>query len=198
MGSPCLPLYPEIRAAHIIGMTVREITLLGNPILFGPAAPVADPCRAEMVELVTDMQETLAVAGGIGLAAPQLGVALQVMIFHLPPARSADGQGVPLTTLFNPSLEPLSDEVVEAYEACLSVPGLAGLVPRWRYIRYRGWGMDGQLIEREVEGMHARVVQHEYDHLIGLLYLSHVKEWSNLAMTAELHRQAVCGQKDRS
>ena len=177
-------------------MAVLDIALMGDPILAREAVPVDDPGDASVALLVADMVETMLASGGIGLAAPQIRSGLRLVVFQVPPGRTADGQGVPLTLLINPHIEPLSDEMDPAYEACLSVPGLTGLVPRWRRIGYRAWGLDGKMFEREAEGLHARVVQHECDHLSGLLYLSRMSDLSSLAMTAELHRQISLRAKE--
>jgi len=177
-------------------MAVIDIALMGDPILAREAFPVDDPGCASVVRLVADMVETMLASGGIGLAAPQVRSSLRLVVFQVPPGRSADGQGVPLTLLINPQVVPLSDDMDPAYEACLSVPGLTGLVPRWRRIGYRAWGLDGKMFEREAEGLHARVVQHECDHLSGLLYLSRMSDLSSLAMTAELYRQASLKGKE--
>lgn len=184
-------LYQQKLAAHIGGMAALDIALMGNPILARPASPVEDPCGPEVAALVSDMIETMAVAGGIGLAAPQVSRGIQLVIFGVPEARAGEGRGVPLTALVNPTIEPLGEEMEEAYEACLSVPGLTGVVPRWRHIGYRGLGLDGKLIEREASGFHARVVQHECDHLLGTLYLARMRNLSTLAFGEELRRLAA-------
>jgi peptide deformylase len=132
------------------------------------------------------MLDTMAAAGGIGLAAPQVKQGLQLVLFSVPDERTAEGKGVPLTVLVNPAITPLDDDLQEAYEACLSVPGLAGLVPRWSRIGYRGLSLDGKIIEREATGFHARVVQHECDHLSGRLYLGRMRELSSLGFRSEL------------
>ena len=177
-----MPIFPS--------MTILDIALMGDPVLASEAFPVADPGDGAVVRLVADMVETMLAAGGVGLAAPQVRHRSRLVVFQVPPGRSADGRGVPLTVLINPHIEPLGDDMDPAYEACLSVPGLTGVVPRWRRIGYRALGLDGKVVEREAEGLHARVVQHECDHLSGLLYLSRMADLSSLAMTAELHRQA--------
>lgn len=179
-------------------MSVLDIALMGDPILAREAQPVEDPGDAASARLVADMLETMLSAGGIGLAAPQVRHSRRLVIFQVPQGRTADGRGVPLTALINPQIEPLSEDMDPAYEACLSIPGLTGLVPRWRRIGYRAWGLDGKMIEREATGLHARVVQHECDHLSGLLYLSRMADLSSLAMTAELHRQASLEAKEET
>jgi peptide deformylase len=169
-------------------MAVLDIVRMGNPILAQAAASVEDPGDPAVAALVADMLETMNSAGGVGLAAPQVKKSLQLVIFEVPAERSADGAGMPLTVLINPRIEPVSDEMDEAYEGCLSVPGLIGRVPRWRQIGYRGLGLDGKLIEREASGFHARVVQHECDHLLGTLFLARMADLSSLAYTDELRR----------
>jgi peptide deformylase len=172
-------------------MTVLDIMLMGNPILAEPADAVDDPCRPEIGALVADMRETLAAAGGVGLAAPQVNRPLRLMLFEVPAGRTAEGRAVPMTVLINPAIEPLGDVAEEGYEACLSVPGLIGKVPRWHRIGYRGWGLDGKIVEREAIGFHARVVQHEFDHLQGTLYLARMADFKSLAFVDELRRLAA-------
>jgi peptide deformylase len=169
-------------------MAAIEIARMGNPILAQPARPVEDPTDPAVAGLVASMLETMDAAGGVGLAAPQIGVGLQLVVFEVPAARTTDGHGFPPIALINPEIIPLDDGVEDGYEACLSVPGLTGKVPRWRRIGYRGQGLDGGLIEREAEGFHARVVQHECDHLAGVLYLSRMRDLSSLAFVDELRR----------
>ena len=152
-------------------MAILKIARMGNPVLRRRADPVADPAAPAIRTLVEDMLETMEDASGAGLAAPQVHVPLRVVIFHVPEARAARSgeQPVPLTVLINPEIEPLAEDRAEGWEACLSVPGLVGAVPRFTHIRYRGVGPDGARIEREARGFHARVVQHECDHLDGIL-----------------------------
>jgi peptide deformylase len=182
-------LYQSIRRNHIVVMSVLDIALMGNPVLAQRAAPVQDPADPTIGALVADMMDTLAVAKGVGLAAPQVHRSLRLVIFTVPPERSGAAGPVPLTVLINPEIVPLGEEMEEAFEGCLSVPGLTGRVPRWWRIGYRALGLDGRLIEREAEGFHARVVQHECDHLWGRLYLSCMRDMSSLAFTEELRRQ---------
>ncbi|MFO1128630.1 MAG: peptide deformylase [Rhodospirillales bacterium] len=177
-------------------MALLKIARMGHPILSRPAAPVADPTAPEIARLLADMEETMADAGGVGLAATQVHVPLRVIIFHVPPARSDDGGSgergpVPLTRLINPEIEVLGDEQALGWEACLSVPGLTGQVPRYLRIRYRGYAADGTRVERVAEGFHARVVQHETDHLDGILYPRRMRDLSTLAFVEELQRSRV-------
>lgn len=170
-------------------MAILDIALMGNPILARQAALVEDPCDPAVAALVADMLETMHAAGGVGLAAPQVGRSLRLVIFSVPAERATDGVGVGPTVLINPEIEPLGWAMDEAFEGCLSVPGLTGRVPRWRTIRYRGVGLDGTPIEREASDFHARVVQHECDHLWGRLYPSRMRDLGSLAFADELRRQ---------
>jgi len=144
---------------------------MGDPRLLGKARPVGAFNMLELHELVADMLDTMRHLDGVGLAAPQIGVGLRVVIFGVEAnPRYPEAAPVPFTVLVNPELTPLSDEQEDGWEGCLSVPGLRGLVPRWKRLRYAGFSALGEHIEREVEGFHARVVQHECDHLDGILY----------------------------
>jgi peptide deformylase len=146
---------------------------MGHPVLRGVAAPVADPTAPEIRRLVADMTETLDDIGGAGLAAPQVHVPLRVVIFRVPAERTTgrtDDRPEPLLALVNPVIEPQGTARELGWEGCLSVPGLRGAVPRFARIRYRGVTPEGEAIDRTVEGFHARVVQHECDHLDGILY----------------------------
>lgn len=173
-------------------MAILKIARMGHPVLKVRAEPVPDPKSQEIQQLVRDMVETLEDVGGIGLAAPQVHVSKRVVIFYVPgDRRAASGEpaeDIPLTALINPEIEPLSEEKVPGVEACLSVPGLAGLVPRWTHIRYRALDLQGRMFEREAKGYHARVVQHECDHLDGILYPMRMTDLSALAFVEELRR----------
>jgi peptide deformylase len=177
-------------------MAILKIARMGHPVLKRVAAVVEDPRAPEIHRLINDMVDTLEDIGGAGLAAPQVHVPLRVVIFHVPGARLAaeDGNGgqtppgIPLTALINPEITPLSDDKVEGIEACLSVPGLAGMVPRYKQIRYRALAPDGSVIEREASGFHARVVQHECDHLDGILYPMRMLDMTSLSFVEELRR----------
>jgi peptide deformylase len=167
------PLYPSARLPHIIRMAILKIARMGHPVLRRVAEPVADPSAPEIRRLVADMIDTMADAAGAGLAAPQIHVSLRVVIFQVPEGRGTGGPEdlpQPLTTLINPVIEPLGPELELGWEGCLSVPGLRGAVPRHARIRYRGMTQTGEAIDRVVAGFHARVVQHECDHLDGILY----------------------------
>jgi peptide deformylase len=175
-------------------MAVLDLAFMGHPILARIADPVTDPCAAAIAMLIADMEETMIAVGGVGLAAPQVKQSLQLVIFDVPEERAGDGMGLPRTILMNPVIEPLSDMLEDGYEACLSVPGLTGVVPRWQHIGYRGVDATGQLIEREAKGFHARVVQHECDHLWGRLYVSRMRDLSTLAYRSELLKLVQEGQ----
>jgi peptide deformylase len=152
-------------------MAVRPVLKMGHPLLRQVAQPVTDFGTAELRELVRDMDDTMRALNGAGLAAPQIGVSLRVVIFEVRSnPRYPDAGEVPYTVLVNPELSPLGEATEDGWEGCLSVPGLRGLVPRHRRLRYRGWDVHGLPIDRTVEGFHARVVQHEVDHLDGILY----------------------------
>lgn len=160
-------------------MTVREILKMGDPRLLAQAVPVERFDTPELHALVEDMFDTMHAANGAGLAAPQIGVGLQVVIFGFGKnARYPDAPPVPETVLINPTLKPLSDDTEEGWEGCLSVPGLRGVVPRWSRLHYEGVDQFGNAISRDVEGFHARVVQHECDHLAGILYPMRIKDFS--------------------
>ena len=168
-------------------MTVRQILKMGDSRLLRIAQPVAAFDTPELHELIQDMFDTMAAANGAGLAAPQIGVDLQVVIFGFERnERYPDAPPVPRTVLVNPVITPLSEEMVDGWEGCLSVPGLRGVVPRHSRIRYRGFDECGAVIEREAEGFHARVVQHECDHLIGRLYPTRMTDLTKLGYTSVL------------
>ena len=157
---------------------LREIIRMGDPRLLRIAPPVTG-FDATLRTLVDDMFETMDAAGGVGLAAPQIAVDLQLMVFGFEQShRYPDAPPVPRTALANVQIEPLSEALVDGWEGCLSIPGLRAVIPRWQAIRYRGQTPDGQWLEREAEGFHARVVQHEHDHLIGRLYPSRIRDFS--------------------
>lgn len=163
---------------------IRPILKMGDPRLLRVAQPVEAFGTAELRQLIQDMFETMQAAGGVGLAAPQIGVDRQLVIFGFESSdRYPDAPAVPRTILLNPVIEPLGDEMEDGWEGCLSVPGLRGVVPRYRRIRYRGVDPDGAPLDREAEGFHARVVQHECDHLIGRLYPSRIRDFSQFGFT---------------
>jgi peptide deformylase len=165
-------------------MAVKTILRMGDRRLLEVAKPVVDPADEAVRELIADMFDTMTAAGGVGLAAPQIGVDRQVVIFGFEQSeRYPDAEPVPRTILLNPVITPRSDEEELGWEGCLSVPGLRGEVPRWRRIRYQGLDENGGVIDREVEGFHARVVQHECDHLLGVLYPMRMRDMSRFGFT---------------
>ena len=160
---------------------------MGDARLLRVAQPVREFGTPQLRELIEDMFDTMAAARGVGLAAPQVGEDLQLVIFGVERNdRYPDAPTVPTTVLLNPVITPLSDEMEEGWEGCLSVPGLRGVVPRYWRIRYSGFDPDGQPIEREAEGFHARVVQHECDHLIGRLYPTRMRDMTRFGFTSVL------------
>jgi peptide deformylase len=168
-------------------MTVKTILRMGDPRLLQQARPVTDYAGAELRTLIEDMRDTMQAAGGVGLAAPQIGVDLQVVIFGFQQSvRYPDAESIPETILINPVITPLDDETEDGWEGCLSVPGLRGLVPRSRTIRYQGCDENGQAIDRSVSGFHARVVQHECDHLQGQLYPMRIRDFTKFGFTEVL------------
>jgi peptide deformylase len=166
-------------------MTVREILKMGDPRLLRVAEPVKQFNTPELDALIADMFHTMRDADGAGLAAPQIGVNLQLVIFGFKQnLRYPDAMAVPETVLINPVLTPLSDEKEADFEGCLSVPGLRGSVPRFTRLRYEGVDQFGNPIRRDVEGFHARVVQHEVDHLLGILYPMRITDFSQFGFTS--------------
>lgn len=160
---------------------------MGDPRLLEPSRPVERFDTPELHALIADLDDTMRALNGAGLAAPQVGVGLQVAIFgvkHNP--RYPDAEPVPYTVLVNPVLEPLGREMEEGWEGCLSVPGMRGVVPRYRQLRYRGYDQYGRAIDRSVSGFHARVVQHECDHLAGILYPMRIRDLRNFGFNEEL------------
>lgn len=168
-------------------MTVREILKMGDPRLLRVAKPVQTFGTPELHTLIADMFETMRAADGAGLAAPQIGVELALVIFGFSNnQRYPDAPPVPETVLINPKITPLDDEEEEGWEGCLSVPGLRAMVPRFAHIHYSGFDPQGRPIDRNAEGFHARVVQHECDHLIGKLYPMRVRDFSRFGFTSVL------------
>lgn len=168
-------------------MTVRAVLRMGDPRLLEAAQPVTAFDTPELHALIADMEETMSARNGAGLAAPQIGVGLQVVIFgveHSP--RYPDAEPVPRTVLVNPQLTVLDEEQEEGWEGCLSVPGMRGLVPRFKRLRYRGMDARGTPVDRAVSDFHARVVQHECDHLAGILYPMRIRDLRNFGFTEEL------------
>jgi peptide deformylase len=168
-------------------MAVREILKMGDERLLRVARQVERFDTPELHALIADMFETMRAANGVGLAAPQIGVDLALVIFGFATSeRYPDAPPVPQTVLLNPSIEPLSADEEDGWEGCLSVPGMRGVVPRFTRIRYRGFDPLGAAIDREAEGFHARVVQHECDHLIGKLYPMRIRDFTRFGFTSVL------------
>lgn len=168
-------------------MAVKTVLKMGDPRLFEVAKPVASFDTPQLHELVQDLQHTMEMLNGAGLAAPQIGIGLQVVIFgvtHNP--RYPDAEEVPYTVLINPKIAPLDQEMEEEWEGCLSVPGMRGLVPRYKRLRYQGYDQYGKTIDRSVSGFHARVVQHECDHLQGILYPMRIRDLHNFGYSEVL------------
>jgi peptide deformylase len=174
---------------------IREILRMGDPRLLRVSAPVTS-FGADLHELIADMFETMHAAGGAGLAAPQIGVPLRLVVFGFDKVqRYPDAPPVPPTVLINPVLTPLSTDMEEGWEGCLSVPGLRGVVPRHARLRYTGVDQQQQPIDRTVDGFHARVVQHEVDHLDGILYPMRVRDFTRFGFTDVLFPE-LAGQAD--
>lgn len=166
---------------------IREVLRMGDPRLLRRAQPVTAFGTPELAALIADMRDTMAHLSGAGLAAPQIGVDLRVVIFGGGPSpRYPDASAVPDTVLINPVLTPLSEDEEGGWEGCLSVPGLRGWVPRWASLRYTGFDASGKVIDRIAEGFHARVVQHECDHLDGILYPMRVRDFTRFGYTEVL------------
>jgi len=175
-------------------MAILKIARMGHPVLLRRCDPVPDPGAPEIRRLVTDMMETMEDAPGVGLAAPQVFQPLRLFVFRVPGGRAtSDGDDTPQsnTVLINPSVELLGDEREMGWEGCLSIPELRAAVPRAKRVRYRGVDCDGNVIEREASGFHARVVQHEYDHLDGILYPMRMTDFRYFGFNDELNRAAA-------
>jgi peptide deformylase len=174
---------------------IREILRMGDPRLLRVAQPLPAFGTDQLRELIADMKETMIANDGAGLAAPQIGVDLRVVMFGFESSeRYPDAEPVPFTVLINPRLTPLSNEIEEGWEGCLSVPGLRGVVPRFARLRYTGFDESGTPIDRSVEGFHARVVQHECDHLDGVLYPMRMRDMSRFGFTDVLNMGAVADE----
>ena len=177
-------------------MAILKIARMGNPVLIRRCDPVADPGAPEIRRLVADMMQTMADAPGVGLAGPQVYVPLRLFVFRVPGERASADPGagpVPDTVLINPDIEPIDDEIAMGWEGCLSIPEMRAVVPRAARIRYSGVDCDGNTITGEASGFHARVMQHEYDHLDGILYPMRVKDFRYFGFNEELDRQTKAG-----
>ena len=179
-------------------MAVHEILKMGDPRLLRVAKPVTEFDTPQLHRLVADMFDTMKAANGAGLAAPQIGVDLQLVIFgtDTPNPRYPDAPPIPRTILLNPVITPLSQEEEQGWEGCLSVPGMRGVVPRWKAIRYTGFDPYGKPIDRTADGFHARVVQHEVDHLLGKLYPMRVRDFSKFGFTEVLFPELAGADDD--
>jgi peptide deformylase len=170
---------------------IRDVLKMGDPRLLQTSLPIERFDTPELDALIQDLRDTMAHLNGAGLAAPQIGVGLQVVIFGAKSnPRYPEAPEIPQTVLINPVLEPLGSEEEEGWEGCLSVPGLRGLVPRWKQLRYRGFDERGTPLDRTVDGFHARVVQHEVDHLLGILYPRRIRDLTQFGYTNVLFPDA--------
>ena len=170
-------------------MSILKIARMGHPVLRRVADRVDNPLDPEIQRLIADMKDTMKDAGGVGLAAPQVFQSKAIMVFYVPAFRKSDDPDdaeIPLSVLINPEIEAIGDEIVDGWEGCLSIPGLQGVVPRWNKIRYRGLNEYGDEVESIAGGFHARVVQHEYDHLIGVMYPERMEDMTLLGFADEL------------
>jgi peptide deformylase len=175
---------------------IRDVLRMGDPRLWQPSSRVERFGTSELDALIADLRDTMAAHNGAGLAAPQIAVPLQVVIFgveHNP--RYPDAEPVPFTELVNPVLTPLSGEMEEGWEGCLSVPGLRGVVPRYTRLRYEGFDPQGRRIARDVSGFHARVVQHECDHLAGILYPMRMRDFTRFGFTDILFPEVATAEE---
>jgi peptide deformylase len=178
-------------------MAIREILKMGDPRLLRIAEPVREFGTPELEALIADMFETMHAVDGAGLAAPQIGINLQLVIYGFREnQRYPDAPPVPETVLINPVLRPIGDEMEEGFEGCLSVPGLRGSVPRYTRLHYEGLDQHGKPINREAEGFHARVVQHEVDHLLGILYPMRIRDFSRFGFTEVMFPELDPGADD--
>lgn len=165
-------------------MALLKIARMGHPVLRARAEPVRDPTDPEVRRLAADMLETMLDAPGVGLAAPQVHHSLRMITLHVPADRSGGDQVAP-TVLLNPEIEPVGEAMELGFEGCLSIPGLRGVVPRHAHIRYRAIDLEGRPLEGEAKGFHARVIQHEFDHLDGILYIDRMPDLRFLAFNEE-------------
>jgi peptide deformylase len=168
-------------------MAVREVLKMGDPRLLEQSEPITQFDSPSLHELIQDMHDTMNALNGAGLAAPQIGVGLQLVIFGVDyNPRYPEAEQVPYTILINPELTPIGDEMEEGWEGCLSIPGMRGVVPRYKQLRYQGFDQYGQIIDQTVSDFHARVVQHECDHLLGILYPMRIQDLRLFGFTETL------------
>jgi peptide deformylase len=177
-------------------MSLLPVMRMGDPVLRAVAAPVVDPTDPAIATLAQSMMETMVDAPGVGLAAPQIGQSLRLVVMRLIADRSAVDEPLHMMALINPELEAIGDEVELGWEGCLSVPELRGIVPRYKHIGYRGWLPDGTRVEGEFSGFQARILQHEVDHLDGILYLDRMRDFSTLGYGPEIQAAAEAAHKD--
>lgn len=178
-------------------MSIRPVLKMGEPLLLATAEPVTQFDTPELHALIVDLFDTMIATNGVGIAAPQIGVSLQVVVFGFEQnERYPDADAVPQTILLNPVITPLDEEMESGWEGCLSVPGLRGVVPRHTQIRYQGFDQFGNEIDRTVSGFHARVVQHECDHLFGVLYPQRITDMTQFGYTEVLFPQLKAGQDE--
>jgi peptide deformylase len=172
-------------------MTIKTILKMGDPKLLEQSEPIIGLPSGEIDQIIVDLLDTMEANNGAGLAAPQIGILKQIVIFGLKDTevtneRYPNTDHVPFTVLINPEIEPIGDEIVESWEGCLSIPNMRGLVDRFSKVRYRGLDQKGNIIDREVDGFHAIVVQHECDHLDGILYPMRMSDMSCFGFESEL------------
>ena len=178
-------------------MPIRPVLKMGEPLLLTTAQTVSEFDTPELHALIVDLFDTMADSQGVGIAAPQIGVSLQVVVFGFAQnARYPDADAVPQTILINPIITPIGLELESGWEGCLSVPGLRGVVPRYTQIRYQGFDQFGTPIDRTVSGFHARVVQHECDHLFGVLYPQRISDMTQFGYTEVLFPKLKAGQDE--
>ncbi|MDE8344889.1 MAG: peptide deformylase [Acidocella sp.] len=172
-------------------MAILKIARMGHPVLLAQAMPVADVAACELVRLVGDMVETLADAGGVGLAAPQVFRGVRLFIYHVPGSRADDGADMAMRVVFNPVVTPLGDEMVMGWEGCLSIPGLRAAVPRFARVRLAAQDETGAGFEVEASGFEARVIQHEADHLDGVMYPMRMRDFRYFGFNEEISRSGL-------
>ena len=177
----------RIEVLYILTMSILKIARLGHPVLHKKAIIVKNLPDPKIKKLIEDMTETMLDANGIGLAAPQVHVNKQIIIFRIPKEeKDTENELIEITALINPKLSKISDEIENDWEGCLSIPGMSGLVKRFSKIRYKGFDMNGNIIKKTAEGLHARVIQHEYDHLMGILYIHRLADSKAFGFSEEI------------
>ncbi|CAI9120651.1 peptide deformylase [Brytella acorum] len=173
-------------------MALLKIAHMGHPVLLQPAGPVADVDAPEIRALIADMIETMLDASGAGLAAPQIYRSLRTFVYHVPASRAGDGEeALSPRALINPEISPIGQETMACVEGCLSLPGLRGTVPRHAQVRFGGWNEKGERVDGEAHGFHANVLQHEYDHLDGILYPMRMNDFTTFGYAEEFSRVAA-------